>query len=409
MKRSMLIRLAVWLLCSTGLLGAGMAEDWPMWRGARGDGVSREQQAPLTWSDSQNVRWKSPIRGRGLSSPIVVGSSVYVTTFIEEEGSRRLLNIDRSTGQIVWEREMHRGAVEQQHRFNSCASSTPAADAESVYCMTVDDERMWVVAFDHKGNQRWKVTPGKFASQHGFAASPVVFNGSLFVNGQQDGEAFVVALDCRSGETRWRYKPDINLRSFSTPVLIDYEGKTQLILAGANRTVGLAPDSGELIWFATGPNQKVVSTPSIANGMVFSFAGSPSEKAMAVRLGGQGDVSDSHIVWRSEKAMPYVPSPVIAGGLLHVINDAGIYSCIELETGKILKTVRRGGNTYSSPIAAAGRVYLFEDSGRCTVIADDANYQVLAVNELGEGTQCTPAVSNAELFIRTTNHLWCVQ
>ena len=129
---------------------------------------------------------------------------------------------------------------------------------------------------------------------------------------------------------------------------------------------------------------------------------------MAIRLGGQGDVTTSHVVWRSEKAMPYVPSPVLAGGLLHVINDAGIYNCIEPSSGKVLKTVRRGGNGYSSPVVAAGRVYLFEDSGRCTVIANDPTYTVLAINELNEETQCTPAFVDGNMIVRSAHHLWCI-
>lgn len=385
-----------------------VAEDWPMWRGPRGDGVSHESTAPLKWSATDNVRWKCKLPGRGLSSPIVIGKAVFLTTFLEDQSSRRLVKIDKSNGQIAWNIELHQGPVEKQHRFNTCASSTPAADSNCVYCMTVDDQQMWVVAVDFDGKHKWKVSPGSFGSQHGFAASPVLCDGQVIVNGHQDGEAFVVALDAQTGATTWKYKPSINLRSFSTPVLTEYGGVKQLIITGADQTIGLNPTTGERIWFATGPNQKAVCTPSIADGTVFSFAGSPSEKAMAIRLGGQGDVTDTHVIWRNEKAMPYVPSPVLAGGLLHVINDVGIYNCIEPATGKVLKTVRRGGNTYSSPIVAAGHVYLFEDSGRCTVIANDPSFNVLAVNDLNELTQCTPAISGGEMFVRTAEHCWCI-
>ncbi len=363
---------------------------------------------PLHWSDSKQVRWKQVVPGRGLSSPIVSQGAVYLTTFLPESDSRRLLKFSSETGELLWNVEIHAGPTEQQHRFNTSASSTPAADAQRVYCTTVDQQQMWVVAVDLSGKLLWKVSPGSFNSQHGFAASPVLYAGAVIVNGQQDGSAFVVALDCETGEARWTYKPANDLRSFSTPVLTTVNGQTQIIIAGANQTVGLNAASGELVWSASGPNQKFVSTPSIVGDLVLSFAGSPTEKAMAVRLGGQGDVTDTHIIWRLDRAMPYVPSPVVAGGYAHVINDAGIYTCIEPTSGRVLKTVRRGGNTYSSPVAAAGRVYLFEDSGRCTVIAEDANYQVLAVNELGERTQCTPAISNDRLFVRTTEHLWCI-
>ncbi len=190
--------------------------------------------------------------------------------------------------------------------------------------------------------------------------------------------------------------------------MTQFDGAPQLIVTGANQTVGLNPGTGECIWSAEGPNQKAVSSPSVSEGVVFSFAGSPSEKAMAIRLGGRGDVTQTHVSWKLDKAMPYVPSPVLAGGWLHVINDAGIYSCIEPTSGRVLKTFRRGGNTYSSPVSVAGRVYLFEDSGRCTVISNDSTFNVLAVNDLNEITQCTPAISNSAIFVRTINHLWCI-
>ncbi len=236
-----------------------------MWRGPRGDGVSRESTAPLKWSDSENIRWKSPIPGRGLSSPIVVGDAIFVTTFMAENDSRRLIKIDKTSGECLWNIELHKGPVEQQHRFNSCASSTPASDGDRVYCLTVDDQKMWVTAVDFDGKQCWKVSPGTFGSQHGFAASPVLFDGKVIVNGHQDGEAFIVALDTTNGTTSWTYQPAVKLRSFSTPVLTEFEGESQLVVTGANQTVGINPSTGRLIWFAAGPNQKAVSSPSIAN------------------------------------------------------------------------------------------------------------------------------------------------
>ncbi len=397
------------LLLLPGFAITTHAEDWPMWRGPRGNGVSHESHAPLTWSKAQNIAWKTAIPGRGLSSPIVFQNSVYLTTFLESDQSRRLLRVDGESGEILWNTSIHEGPIEKQHRFNSSASSTPAADSSAVYCTVVDHETLWAVALDHQGQQLWKTSPGSFGSQHGFAASPVLYDGSVIINGHQDGDAFIVALECTSGTTRWRYQPHTNLRSFSTPVLTVHKGKPQLLITGANQTIALDATNGECLWFAEGPNQKAVSSPSVADDIVFSFAGSPAEKAMAIKLGGQGDVSQSHVIWRTEKAMPYVPSPVFAGGFLHVINDAGIYSCLDPQTGNVLKTVRRGGNTYSSPVAAAGRVYMFEDTGRCTVIADDCSYQVLAVNELEEVIQTTPAIANGAIFVRSANHLWCIK
>jgi outer membrane protein assembly factor BamB len=265
-----------------------------------------------------------------------------------------------------------------------------------------------VAAVDREGQVVWKQSPGAYFSKHGFAASPVLCENGLLINGHQDGKAFVVMLDPETGSERWRYQPEVDQRSFSTPVVLheDVTGTQQIILCGANRTLSLDPSTGRVLWFAEGPTEKVVCTPSVGHGMVFAFGGSPETKAFAVRLGGTGDVSQTHIEWRRERAMPYVPSPLLYGDCLHVIDDAGIYSCLDPASGNPLTQKRRGGNTYSSPVGAADRVYLFEDSGRCTVIENEPGFQIVSVNELGEIVQTTPAIQDGSLFVRGEEHLF---
>lgn len=402
MKAHRKIALLLFLVSSTV---AARAEDWSGWRGPRGDGISLESSVPLTWTDSDNILWKRPIPGVGRSSPIVVGQRVFVTTGEPEDLSRRVLCLDRETGAVQWNTSVHTGAGGQMHRLNSTASSTPTADNERVYAAFVDDREMQVVALDMTGRVVWSVTPGTFISNHGFAASPVLYGEGVIVNGQQDGEAFVVLLDRKSGEELWRYKPAVNLRSFSTPLLIRHEGRDQLILTGSTQTVAIDPQTGERIWYAEGPTEKFVCTPAVGHGLVFSFGGSPEKKAMAVRLGGAGDVGTTHVAWRNEKAMPYVPSPLLAGDWLHVIADNGVYTCLDPLTGTARLTGRKFGPVNSSPVAIADRVYLFEDSGRCTVIKNTSRFEVLAVNELGEAVYTTPAVSAGSLFVRTETQL----
>ncbi len=380
-------------------------EDWPGWRGPRGDGISHETEVPLKWSAAENIAWKTAVGGAGRSSPIVVGSRVFVTTGGVADESRRLLCLERDSGAIAWNVVVHQGAAGVMHRLNSTASSTPAAEQERVYAVFVDDQGMRVVDVDFAGRVVWSVSPGSFQSQHGFAASPVLSGEGVIVNGQQDGEAFVVMLNRATGEEIWRYRPQINLRSFSTPVIIRHDGVDQMILAGASQTVALSPQSGKPLWFADGPSQKFVSTPAVGHGLVFSFGGSPEKRAMAIRLGGSGDVSNSHIAWRNERAMPYVPSPLLAGDFLHVISDTGIYTCLDPTTGESLHTGRQLGSVHSSPVFAAGRVYLFEDSGTCTVIKNGAGFDVLAKNEIGEEVYATPAISAGSLFVRTESHV----
>lgn len=381
-------------------------EDWPMWRGPRGDGIGIGDEAPTSWTTTENISWKTPIPGDGRSSPIVCGDSVFVTTSQNESLSRRLIRLDRNSGSIIWDVEVHSGAIEKQHKFNTCASSTPATDGTRIYCVFVDDKKMVVSAVNWDGKIAWSVSPGGFYASHGFAASPVLCDGGVLVNGHQDGGAFVVLLDGAIGDEKWRYKPDTDLRSFSTPVLANIKGSRQLILSGAKQTVGLDPESGEKIWWVDGPTEKFVCTPSIGLGHIFSFGGSPSERACAIRQGGQGDLTKTNVVWTKERSMPYVPTPLLMGKYLHIVNDAGIYSCVEPVSGDVLKTLRKGGNTYSSPVGIGDKVYLFDDTGLCTVIRNNDSYEIVATNMLDELVQASPAISNGSLYVRSERHLW---
>ncbi len=402
------IVVCVGLICGS-FVNLGIAEDWPMWRGTRGDGISLAEKVPLKWSATENIAWKTPVPGVGRSSPIVLGDHVYLTTGDPVDETRCVLAFDRTTGQLLWNVSVHRGPGGKMHRFNTTASSTPAADENRVYAAFVDDQGLRVAALDLTGKIVWNVTPGNFFSNHGFAASPVLYGPGVIVNGHQDGNAFVVMLDRATGKEVWRYTPAVSLRSFSTPLVIEHEGQDQLILTGSTQTVALHPLTGEKIWFAAGPSEKFVCTPSVGHGMVFSFGGSDAKRAMAVRLGGHGDVAESHIAWRNDKAMPYVPSPLLVGDFLHIVNDAGIYTCLDPVSGKTLHTGRKFGPVYSSPVCAAGRIYLFEDAGRCTVIENTADFTVLAVNELGEEVVTTPAPTERGFFVRSDRHLICVR
>lgn len=395
-------------LLATGFVRPLSADDWPAWRGPRGNGISLESEAPLKWSASENVAWRTEIPGRGRSSPIVIGDRIFVTTGVDEDQSRRVISLSRTDGRILWSTAVHSGPGGKMHQDNTMASSTPATDGERVYAVFVDDQGMKVVALDFDGRVVWSTSPGTFYSNHGFAASPVLFGNGVIVNGHQDGTAFVVMLDRENGEERWRYTPAVNQRSFSTPVLTQYRGADQLILTGSQQTVGLNPATGERLWSVQGPSEKFVCTPSVGHDMVFSFGGSPDKKSLAVKLGGAGDVTDTHVVWRSERAMPYVPSPLLVGDYLHVVNDLGVYTCIEPVSGKVLHTARAVGSTYSSPIAVANRIYMFEDTGRCTILENRPGFHVLAKNVLGEEMYTTPAVSDGRLFVRTNTALLCI-
>lgn len=412
MKRqlvSLTIAIAASTVSTMALSTRAQGEDWPMWRGPRGDGVSLESKAPMKWSTTENVRWKTKIAGVGRSSPIVVGDSVFVTAFDTTSQSRQLFRVDKESGKVVWATTVHTAPSENQHKFNTSASATPASDGKLVFTVFVDDKQLVVAATDWKGEVVWKKFLGTYFSRHGFAASPVLCDEGLIINGHQDGDAFVSLLTPSTGEEVWRYKPETNLRSFSTPLVGIVDGQRQIVLAGANQTLGLDPKTGERIWFVAGPSEKVVCSPSIGLGHVFSFGGSPAVRACAIKQDGLKNESEQNIIWKTEKGMPYVPTPVLYGERFHIVDDLGIYTCLDPITGKVLKALRKSGNTYSSPIGVADRVYLFDDSGTCTIIANNNQYEVLAKNSLDEVVQTTPAFSDGSMYIRSEDHLWRIE
>lgn len=396
------------LIVALNVTAAALADDWPGWRGPRGDGISHEMRAPLKWSPTENIAWKTPIPGVGLSSPIIVGDRVFVTSGIAEDQSRHLICLSRDQGVILWDRRLLNGPPGQMHRFNTTASSTPVCDGDAVYAAFTDDTGLSIFAVTVEGKLSWSKRVGDFYSNHGFAASPVLFENGVILNGQQDGQAFIVCLNCLNGEELWRYTPAMNLRSFSTPVLVEHEGLPQIIVTGSSQTVAIDAKLGKLIWFASGPTEKFVCTPSVGHGLVYSFGGSPDKKSMAVRMGGTGDVTQSHIEWRNERSMPYVPSPLLLGDDLHIVNDQGVYTCLHAKSGKVLMSSRKFGNVYSSPIAVADHVYFFEDSGACTVIKAGSNFDEVGHNDLKETIQTTPAISDGRLFVRSESHLFCI-
>ena len=395
-----------------------VADDWRAFRGTRGDGISRDEKAPLVWSDKENVKWKIPCSGIGASSPIIVDDKVLFTSFDPESSSRRIICIKLADGSLVWSTDAHHGPIENQHRDNTSASATPTSDGQAVYAVFVDDKELNVVACDMTGKILWKKSPGSFFSKHGFAASPVLCNEGLIVNGHQDGQAFIVLLDPKSGETKWRYQPDINLRSFSTPFVTKCSGEERIIVAGANQTICIDPKTGSRVWHVDGPTEKVVSTVSVGFEHVFSFGGSPEPRAIAFRISENGpdgpkwldgDLTKTQISWALKKNMPYVPTPLLYGKFLHVTNDEGIYNCLDPLTGKTKKATRLGASTYSSPIGVADRVYMFDDEGNCTVIKNSDQFEVLAKNALGERVQTLPAFSDGVMIVRSAEHLWCIE
>lgn len=397
-------------LCGLCLLcGAAAGDDWAGWRGPRADGTVADSGYPLTWTDSQNVRWKTEIPGTGHSSPTVSKGRVFVTACLEAEKKRVLYCVDRASGKVVWDRCVLVAELEKKHAQNSYASATVAADGERVYVTFLDRPRMRVYCYDYAGNKLWERSPGEFHSQHGFCSPPVLYKDLVIVNGDQDALAYIVALDRKTGEERWRADRPNRTRSYCPPVVIEAAGKKQLVLTGSKSTASYDPDTGKQHWVIDGPTEQFVSSMVYHDGVLLMTAGFPTHWIMAIDPSGSGDVTETHELWSKKNEGGYVPSPVAFGGKFFCVDDKGVASCWDVKTGKLYWKERLSGvGHHASAAVADGRLYLTADNGVTFVLRAAGDFEVLAKNPLGEAVYASPAFSDGELFLRGAKHLFCI-
>lgn len=386
----------------------GACENWPGWRGPNHDGLSAETPLPADWSIHDGVRWATDIPGRGHSSPIVWGNAVFATSADEDRETRMLLRLERDTGRILWRRDVLRAPLEPIHPLNSYASSTPATDGRSVFICFLDGANLYVAAYDFDGRLVWERRPGVFASKHGFCSCPVVYNDRLIVNGDHDGDSYLLLLDKSSGETIWKTPREGRTRSYSVPRVVPVDGTDQIVLTGSFATSGFDPNTGRLLWTVAGPSEQMVASILHAGDLMFAMGGYPERHLLAIRKGGVGDVTSSHIVWRTHKGVPYVPSALLYGDLLHVVSDEGVYTCFDPATGTELARKRVASHVSSSLVGGDGKVYITSDAGETTVLSNAPRAEIVGRGTVGEDVYSTPAISGREIFIRGAKRLFCI-
>jgi outer membrane protein assembly factor BamB len=396
------------------LAASVQAEEWPGWRGPRGDGTSTETGLPIHWSRTENVRWKTNIPGKGHSSPIVWGDRVFVTTCVESEGKRLLLCLDRNTGTVLWERLVLTATLEKKHNLNSYASATPATDGQHVWVAFEERQTMQVACYDFQGNKAWQQSPGEFHSQHGFCSSPVLYKDLVILNGDQDAVAYIVALDRATGAERWRADRPNRTRSYCPPLLIDAAGKKQLVLSGSKCVASYDPDTGKQIWLLDGPTEQFVASQVYQDGLVFLTTGFPEFHLMGIHPDGEGNITGSrHIAWHhgnvGSAGASYVPSPIAFEHYFFVVADVGFLHCLDTKTGTRLWRERLGPHHSASPVSAGGYLYFVDDEGTTFVIKPGPRCQVVAQNRLEERCSASPAVAHGQLFLRTLEHLYCIK
>lgn len=383
--------------------------DWPWWRGPQQDGQG-VGPAPSSWSTSENVLWKSPVPGKGFASPVICGDHVYVATADEAAEEQLLVCYNRATGKQLWRNVVHSGNFTPINPANSHASATPTCDGENVYVAFINGESLWVTAYDDSGKQLWQREAGPFESEHGYGSSPVLYKSAIIVAGDNLDASYIAALDRRTGKLIWRTpreRLDIH-GSYATPVVAKLADRDQLVLAGYSKVTSYDPTTGELIWYCQGPCQVAACTAAVNDDLVFASGGFPEKELMAIRADGTGDVTDTHVAWRTNKGVTYVPSPLYYDGYLYVVTDNGIAYCYDAASGAVQWQERLPGKYSASPVVADGKLFVTSEQGHVSVLKAAPSYQLLAENDMASDGHATPAICGGNLYIRTADALYCI-
>jgi outer membrane protein assembly factor BamB len=386
-------------------------ENWPMWRGPRGDGTSGERVLPIHWNGTSNIVWKTEVPGEGHSSPVIWKDRLFLTTALKDTQDRCLLCFDTGTGRSLWQQVVLNAPLEAKNSENSYASSTPATDGQKVFVTFLDGKEVVAAAYNYSGRLIWSVRPGQFYSQHGFSHTPVIYEDKLFIDCDSKGENFIVALARKNGRTLWKAKRQNATQSYSAPLIREIAGRQQMIVPGNKAVTSLDPRTGRTLWVSDGPSEDFVITP-VYNEMadlVLSCSSWPKRVLQAFRPDGDGNVTQTKLAWSTEVGAPYVPSPI---SVRHWFFTCGFATkeifCFEAATGKVLWHEKMGLH-HASPVAANnGLVYFLNDDGVTHVIRAGPSLDLVARNELGEKAYASPAISRGRIYLRSFKHLYCI-
>ena len=417
MMRTMTV-LGVLLAAGATVQASEADANWPQFRGPRGDGTTAGAGLPLTWSETENVAWKAPIEHRGWSSPVIWGKQVWMTTATADGKVMYVICVDADSGRIVHNVKLFENAKpEPRNALNSYASPTPCVEAGRVY-----------VHFGTYGTACLDTATGKTIWQRrdlhcdhaqGPGSSGVLHDGRLYLIFDGMDVQFVIALDAATGKTVWKTPRNVKFpstntdlhKAYSTPLLIDTPDGKQLVANGAEYSMGYDPASGREIWRVNYPGgYSTASRPVVVAGLVLVNSGFNRPTVLAVRPGGKGDVTKTHVAWSLDRGGANKPSPAVVAGLVYLLHDRGTVACHDGKTGENIWRGRLGGSFSASPIAAPGRIYFFDDRGKTTVIAPGGSeMKVLATNNLDAGCMASPAVSGNAMFVRTKTHLYRIE
>ena len=412
------------ILSSLFLLSASLhsAENWPQFRGPDGNGHSNSTGLPLHFSETEHLRWKTPIPGKAWSSPVIWGSQIWLTTATEDGTTLSVLCLDKSSGKILRDDVLFRVATPQFcHKFNSYASPTPVVEDGRIY-LTFGSPG--TACLDTKtGAKLWERTDFICNHYRGAGSSPILWENLLIMNFDGSDAQFVVALDKLTGKTVWQIDRSVDhqdldkngkpkdegdyRKAFSTPQIVTHDGQSTLVSSGAKAHYGYDPKTGKELWrFEERNNHSAATRPVAGFGMVFIPVGYSQGQVVAIKLGGHGLLGPESLAWRLKKAAPNKPSLLLIDDLLYAINDGGIATCLDAKSGDVVWSERIGGNFSAAPIFADGRIYACNEEGKVTVIAPGRQFKILSESSLDAGFMASPAVSDHSLFLRTKTHLY---
>jgi len=418
------------------------AADWPQWRGPRGTGASDEKNLPVRWSASENIAWKAAIGGVGVSSPIVSADRVFVTSQqgagVRRPGSHPRLAqgasagvageralagsiagdrtffiveaFNRADGRRLWQhRSEASGPLPGVHDKHNLASPSPVSDGQMVYAWFGTGQ---IVALDMNGKLVWERHLGKeiapFDINWGHASSPTLFGDTLLLLCDHQPASYLLAVDKKTGRERWRADRGRGRMSYTTPFVVDTSTGPELIVNSSERVDAYDPRSGAFLWHVGGSNQFPIPAPTFHDGVVYLTRGYRSGPFMAVRPGGRGDISRSHVVWEVPTGAPYISSLVYDEGILYMASDVGAVTAIDAASGRRIWQQRVDGIFSASPVAGDGKIYFVSETGETIVVKAGRQPEILARNDLGERLIASPAISNGQLFIRSDGQLFAI-
>lgn len=409
------------------LLAVGVqAANWPAWHGPKGSGVTPETHLPVRWSATENVRWKVPLPDRGNSSPIVWRDRVFVTQAIEKDNRLTVLCFNRASGRVLWQSGISYLEKDPTHETNPYGSASPVTDGERVIAWFGS---AGVYCYNMNGKELWRRDLGKQNHQWGYAASPIIYGDLCFLNFGPGERTFLIALDKKTGKTVWKFDvPELQSKertdgfsgqrngvvgSWSTPIAINVSGRDELVVSFPEQVRAFDPKTGKELWVCDGLNPLIYSSPIYGDGVVVAMGGFLGT-SLAVKPGGNGNVTATNRLWKRERNKNQLGTGVIHQGYFYVLDTPGIAECIELTTGKLVWEKRVSGagpkdESWSSMILSGDKIYILNQSGDTIVLRASPKFELIGVNSIGnELTNSTLAVSDGEFFIRTHENLWCI-